>query len=164
MRILGIDPGLAIVGFGVVDEYRNQPKLVDYGTVTTPAGMPMPNRLSIIYQEISKLMHTYKPDMVAMEELFFCKNVTTAIAVGQARGVAVIAARNAFDGQLYEYTPKQVKLAVTGYGHADKKQVQQMVKALLSMDQIPKPDDAADALAIALCHSQCYKRGEFAMQ
>lgn len=157
MRILGIDPGLAIVGFGVIEQEHNRLSLVDYGTVTTPAGMPLPERLVIVHDGVKKVVEDYRPDMVAFEELFFCKNVTTAIAVGQARGAAVIAARNAFGGKLYEYTPKQIKQAITGYGHADKQQMQQMVRILLQMDHIPKPDDAADALAIAICHAQCYR-------
>ncbi|MDD4796688.1 MAG: crossover junction endodeoxyribonuclease RuvC [Eubacteriales bacterium] len=165
MRILGIDPGLAIVGFGVVEQQqRGKLCLVDYGTVTTPAGMPLPDRLVIVHDGIKKVVETYRPDMIALEELFFCKNVTTAIAVGQARGAAVIAARNAFGGKLYEYTPKQIKLAVTGYGNADKRQVQQMVRILLQMDHIPKPDDAADALAIAICHAQCCRVEGFEIQ
>ncbi|MDD3243823.1 MAG: crossover junction endodeoxyribonuclease RuvC [Eubacteriales bacterium] len=161
MRILGIDPGLAIVGFGVIEETRGRLSLVDYGTVTTPAGMPMPERLVIVHDGIKKVVQNYKPDMVAFEELFFCKNVTTAIAVGQARGAAVIAARNAFGGELFEFTPMQVKQAVTGYGKADKRQVQQMVRVLLAMDHIPQPDDAADALAIAICQAQSYRSGGF---
>ena len=160
MRIIGIDPGLAIVGFGVIDEERGQLRLVDYGTVTTPAGMPMPRRLVIIYDGIKKIIETYKPDVMVFEELFFCNNAKTAIAVGQARGVAVIAARNAFAGEIYEYTPKQVKQGITGYGHADKNQIQQMVKILLNLDHIPKPDDAADALAIAICQANSSKLSE----
>jgi crossover junction endodeoxyribonuclease RuvC len=151
MRILGIDPGLAIVGYGVIDAEHGHMKLVDYGTVTTPAGMAMPLRLSIVHDGVRKIMQTYTPDCVAFEELFFTNNAKTAINVGQARGVAVIAARNAFSGEIYEYTPKQVKQALTGYGHADKNQIQQMVKIILHMDHIVKPDDAADALAIAIC-------------
>lgn len=155
MRILGIDPGLAIVGYGVIDADHGKIKLVDYGTVTTPAGMAMPLRLSIVHDGIRRIMQTYQPDCVAFEELFFANNAKTAINVGQARGVAVIAARNAFSGEIYEYTPKQVKQALTGYGHADKNQIQQMVRIMLSLDHIPKPDDAADALAIAICQASC---------
>lgn len=153
MRIIGIDPGLAIVGYGVIDAQGRQVKLVDYGTVTTPAHTPMPDRLNIIYQGIYQIVKTYQPDAVAMEELFFNTNVTTAIAVGQARGVTIMAARNAFSGGIFEYTPMQVKQALTGYGHADKAQIQQMVKMLLKLKEIPKPDDAADALAIAICQA-----------
>ncbi len=153
MRIIGIDPGLAIVGYGVIDAQGRQVKLVDYGTVTTPAHTPMPDRLNIIYQGIYHIVKTYQPDAVAMEELFFNTNVTTAIAVGQARGVTIMAARNAFSGGIFEYTPMQVKQALTGYGHADKAQIQQMVKMLLNLKDIPKPDDAADALAIAICQA-----------
>jgi crossover junction endodeoxyribonuclease RuvC len=155
MRIIGIDPGLAIVGYGVIEADHGRLKLVDYGTVTTPAGMAMPLRLSIIHDGIRKIVQTYSPDCIAFEELFFQNNAKTAIAVGQARGVAIIAARNTFAGEIYEYTPKQVKQALTGYGHADKNQIQQMVKLMLSLDHIPKPDDAADALAIAICLASC---------
>jgi crossover junction endodeoxyribonuclease RuvC len=157
MRIIGIDPGLAIVGYGVIDEDRGRLRLVDYGTVTTPAGMAMPRRLSIVYEGVAQIMRTHQPDAVAFEELFFARNVTTAIAVGQARGVAVIAVRNSFAGEIYEYTPMQVKQGLTGYGKADKAQVQQMVRLILNMDHIPKPDDAADALAIAICQANAYK-------
>ncbi len=153
MRIIGIDPGLAIVGYGVIDADHGKMKLVDYGTVTTPAGMAMPLRLTIVHDGIRRIVETYKPDCVAFEELFFTNNAKTAINVGQARGVAVIAARNAFSGEIFEYTPKQVKQALTGYGHADKNQIQQMVRIMLNLDHIPKPDDAADALAIAICQA-----------
>jgi crossover junction endodeoxyribonuclease RuvC len=155
MRIVGIDPGLAIVGWGVIEAESGRMKLVDYGTVTTPAGMAMPERLMLVHDGVRRIVETYKPDAVAFEELFFCNNVKTAIAVGQARGVALLAAREAYEGELYEYTPKQVKQALTGYGHADKNQIQQMVKALLGLDHIPRPDDAADALAIAICRANC---------
>jgi crossover junction endodeoxyribonuclease RuvC len=153
MRIVGIDPGLAIVGWGVIEADHGRLALVDYGTVTTPAGMPMPDRLKIIYDGIRHIVDKFKPDAVAFEELFFANNAKTAIAVGQARGVALLAARDAYAGELYEYTPKQVKQALTGYGHADKNQIQQMVRVLLNLNQIPKPDDAADALAIAICRA-----------
>ncbi len=165
MRIMGIDPGLAIVGYGVVDSCGGTLQLVDYGTLTTPAGMPLPERLHKIHTGVSDLMQRYQPDHVAFEELFFCRNVTTAIAVGQARGVAVMAARCAFDGGIYEYTPMQVKQAVSGYGRADKKQVQAMVRLLLRLDHEPKPDDAADALAVAICHTHSHTMaGQFMMR
>jgi len=116
--------------------------------------MPLPRRLSIIYQDVQEIISTFRPDAIALEELFFYHNVTTAIDVAQARGVALIAAANAVsDSQLFEYTPMQIKLAVCGYGHADKLQVQQMVKTLLRLDDIIRPDDAADACAIAICHA-----------
>ena len=157
MRIIGIDPGLAIVGYGIIDEDRGRLKLVDYGTVTTPAGMAMPRRLSIVHDGVAHIVRTYQPDAIAFEELFFANNVTTAIAVGQARGVAIIAARNSFSGEIYEYTPMQVKQGITGYGKADKAQVQQMVRLILNLDHIPRPDDAADALAIAICQANAHK-------
>jgi crossover junction endodeoxyribonuclease RuvC len=165
MRIVGIDPGLAIVGWGVIEAGHGRLALVDYGTVTTPAGMPMPQRLQIVHDGVRLIVEKFKPDAVAFEELFFTNNAKTAINVGQARGVAVIAARNAFSGEIYEYTPKQVKQALTGYGHADKNQIQQMVRILLALDHIPKPDDAADALAIAICRANCPALSEqFAMR
>lgn len=163
MIILGIDPGLATIGYGIVKLDGHDILMVDYGIITTPAKMPLPKRLSIIYNDINEIITIYKPDNIAYEELFFCRNVTTAIDVGQARGVCIIAGDNMVGASnLYEYTPMQVKLAVCGYGHADKMQVQQMVKILLNMNEIPKPDDAADALAIAICHGQSYKlKGSF---
>ena len=155
MIILGIDPGLATVGFGIIDSGPGQMKAVNYGIITTPAGMPLPRRLTMIYKDVQQIIGTYRPDAIALEELFFYRNVTTAIDVAQARGVALIAAANAVsDGQIFEYTPMQVKLAVSGYGHADKGQVQRMVTRLLGLSEIPRPDDAADALAVAICHGQ----------
>jgi crossover junction endodeoxyribonuclease RuvC len=165
MRIIGIDPGLAIVGWGVIESDHGKLALVDYGTVTTPAGMAIPERLLIVHDGVRRVVKEYAPDAVAFEELFFTNNAKTAINVGQARGVAVIAARNAFSGEIYEYTPKQVKQALTGYGHADKNQIQQMVRILLNLDHIPKPDDAADALAVAICRSNCTELSQqFAMR
>lgn len=152
MRILGIDPGVAIVGFGVIEYNQNVFKVVDYGKITTPAKTPLPKRLKMVYDSMTELIDTYKPDVVAMEELFFNTNVTTAIAVGHARGVLVLSAENA-DIPLSEYTPLQIKQAVTGYGRADKNQVQQMVKMFLGLSEVPKPDDTADALAVAICHA-----------
>lgn len=154
VRIVGIDPGLATVGFGVLDTDGRSHRVVNFGVVTTPAGMPFARRLSVIYEDVQALMARYEPQAVALEELFFYHNVTTAIDVAQARGVALIAAANAVsDEQLFEYTPMQIKLAVCGYGHADKIQVQQMVKTLLGLSKVPQPDDAADALAVAICHA-----------
>ena len=154
MTILGIDPGLATVGFGVISSDGRTHRPIEYGVITTPAGMPLPRRLSIIYQDVQEIISAFRPDAIALEELFFYHNVTTAIDVAQARGVALIAAANAVsDSQLFEYTPMQIKLAVCGYGHADKLQVQQMVKTLLRLDDIIRPDDAADACAIAICHA-----------
>ena len=152
MIILGIDPGLATLGYGVIEADRGNYKMIQFGTVTTPAGQPMPIRLRAIYQGVSQLMDIYQPDDVAFEELFFSKNITTGMAVSAARGVALVAVANRTEN-IYEYTPMQIKQAVTGYGGADKHQVQHMVKLLLHMDDIARPDDAADGLAVALTHA-----------
>ncbi|MBQ2967059.1 MAG: crossover junction endodeoxyribonuclease RuvC [Clostridia bacterium] len=152
MRILGIDPGVAIVGYGVIEYTSNQFKVIDYGKITTPAHTPLPKRLKMVYDSMTQLIATFNPDVVAIEELFFNTNVTTAIAVGHARGVLVLAAENA-SKPVAEYTPLQIKQAVAGYGRADKNQVQQMVKMFLKLNEIPKPDDTADALAVAICHA-----------
>jgi crossover junction endodeoxyribonuclease RuvC len=154
MIILGIDPGLAIVGYGVVECIGNRYKAIDCGCITTDSKILFPERLKIIYDEMLSLIDKYKPDDVAMEELFFNKNVKTAIKVGQARGVEILAAINK-GLDVYEYTPLQIKQSVVGYGRAEKRQVQEMVKLLLNLKEIPKPDDAADALAVAICHSSC---------
>lgn len=151
MRILGIDPGLAIVGYGVIDMLGNKFKIVDYGCIITDKDTDFPERLKYIYDSMNYLIEKYSPDELAIEELFFNKNVKTAIAVGQARGVQVLAGINN-NLDIYEYTPLQIKQAVAGYGRADKKQIQEMVKVLLNLKEIPKPDDAADALAVSLCH------------
>jgi crossover junction endodeoxyribonuclease RuvC len=155
MRILGIDPGYAIVGTGVVDYVGNKFKTVDYRAVTTEANIPFEIRLKKIYDDISEIIDLYKPDFVSIEELFFNNNAKTAIAVGQARGVIILAAVNK-GVPIFEYTPLQVKQAIVGYGRAEKKQVQQMTKALLFLNEIPKPDDVADALALAICHAHSY--------
>jgi crossover junction endodeoxyribonuclease RuvC len=152
MIILGIDPGLATLGYGVIEADNNRRRLIQFGTLTTPAGQPMPQRLRAIYQGMNQLLDIYRPDEVAFEELFFSKNITTGIAVSHARGVALLAVVQRTD-ELYEYTPMQIKQAVTGYGGADKHQVQQMVRMLLKMKEIARPDDAADALAVALTHA-----------
>ena len=152
MIILGIDPGLATLGYGVIEVVNDKRRLIQFGTLTTPAGEPMPQRLRAIFQGMNQLMDIYKPDDVAFEELFFSKNITTGIAVSHARGVALLAVVQRTD-DLYEYTPMQIKQAVTGWGGADKHQVQQMVKMLLNMKEIARPDDAADALAVALTHA-----------
>ena len=152
MIILGIDPGLATLGYGVIEADNNKRRLIQFGTLTTPAGQPMPQRLRAIFQGMNQLMDIYQPDDVAFEELFFSKNITTGMAVSAARGVALVAVVQRTDN-LYEYTPMQIKQAVTGYGGADKHQVQQMVKMLLNMKEIARPDDAADALAVALTHA-----------
>ena len=152
MIILGIDPGLATLGYGVIEVVNDKRRLIQFGTLTTPAGEPMPQRLRAIFQGMNQLMDIYRPDDVAFEELFFSKNITTGMAVSAARGVALVAVVQRTDN-LYEYTPMQIKQAVTGYGGADKHQVQQMVKMLLNMKEIARPDDAADALAVALTHA-----------
>ncbi|NLJ98784.1 MAG: crossover junction endodeoxyribonuclease RuvC [Tissierellia bacterium] len=156
MIILGIDPGLAIVGYGVIEYKGNRYRVIDYGCIRTEANILFPERLKIIYDELSTLIDKYNPEDLAIEELFFNKNVKTAIKVGQARGVEVLSAVNK-GLDVYEYTPLQIKQAVVGYGRADKKQVQEMVKLLLNLKKVPKPDDAADALAVAICHSSCLK-------
>ena len=152
MRILGIDPGLATMGYGVIESNGDRHKLLQYGVLTTAAGQPMPQRLRALVIGVQQLMDTYKPDDVAFEELFFSKNITTGMAVSAARGVALVAVAQKTDS-IYEYTPMQVKMAVTGHGKAEKQQVQMMVKALLGMREIAKPDDAADAIAVAITHA-----------
>ncbi len=153
MRILGIDPGYALMGWGVIETDGSRMHLINYGCVETRAGQPMQHRLRTLQLGVQTLVNTYKPDDVAFEELFFARNVTTALMVGAARGAAIIAAAE-YTENLYEYTPMQIKQAVTGYGKADKKQVQQMVKLLMHMENIPTPDDAADAIAAAITHAQ----------
>ena len=152
LRILGLDPGLAILGYGVVDrEPGGIYRVVDYGCIYTEAHTPFASRLLKIERGVHALCEKFHPDAIAIEELFFARNVTTAIMVAQARGVALAAAAHNTD-ELYEYTPLQVKQAVVGYGRADKAQVQEMTRLILDLKTIPKPDDAADALAIAICH------------
>ena len=153
MIVLGIDPGYALMGWGVVEAEGSRMKLINYGCIETKAGVPMQNRLRTLQLGVKDLLNIYRPDDVAFEELFFARNVTTALMVGAARGAAIIAAAE-YTENLYEYTPMQIKQAITGYGKADKKQIQQMVKLLLKMDEIPKPDDAADAIACAITHCQ----------
>ena len=153
MRILGIDPGYGITGFGVVDTERGVNRLVTCGAITTPAGMDFSARLEIIYEDMRDLLQKAKPDAVAIEELFFGQNVTTGIGVAQSRGVILLAIRQA-GLEVYSYKPMQVKQAVVGYGNATKHQVQDMTRRLLNLEQMPKPDDAADAIAIALCHAR----------
>ena len=153
MRILGIDPGYGITGFGIVDAQRNQFQLLQYGAITTPAGTDFPVRLQMIYNDMTELLMVAKPDAVAIEELFFGQNVTTGIGVAQSRGVILLAIQQA-GVPIFQYKPMQVKQAVVGYGNATKHQVQDMTKRLLHLQSIPKPDDAADAIAIALCHAR----------
>lgn len=153
MIILGIDPGLATLGYGVLEkDARGNVRAVDYGVVLTPKEERLPTRLAILEEGVNKILDKYAPDEVAVEELFFSKNITTGIAVAHARGVTMLACVKKC-GRLYEYTPMQIKQALTGYGRADKKQIQQVVTSLLRLKSIPRPDDAADALAIALCHA-----------
>lgn len=156
MIIIGIDPGYAIVGIGVVQYTGNKFRTLEYGAITTPAGMPTVDRLKKIYDSLQGYLDKYKPDAVAVEELFFNSNQKTAINVAQARGVILVTVRNN-NIPVYEYTPLQVKQSVTGYGRAEKSQIQQMVKTLLGLNVIPKPDDAADALALAICHAHSNK-------
>lgn len=148
---MGIDPGIAILGYGLVEYKGNSFKTIDYGAITTEAGTPMSLRLSIIHTQLVELLEKYKPEAFAIEELFFNKNIKTALTVAHARGVAVVAAAN-MKIPIFEYTPLQVKQAISGYGRAEKKQMQQMVKILLNLQETPKPDDVADALAVAICH------------
>ncbi len=152
MRILGIDPGTAITGYGIIDRQFNNYRVVDYGSIQTQAHTPMEERLCKIYEGMRWLIKEYEPDEIAVEELFFNRNVTTAITVGQARGVIILAAAQSCV-KVNEYTPLQVKQAITGYGNAEKKQVQFMVNNILGLPKVPSPDDVADALAIAICHS-----------
>ncbi len=149
--ILGIDPGVAIVGYAVLAEEKGDLRAVVCDVIRTPAGLPLPRRLQLIYEHLGALVATYRPQEAAMEALFFGKNASTAMAVGQASGVALLALANS-DLSIAEYTPNEVKLAVTGYGAAKKEQVGEMVRILLKLDAVPRPDDAADAAAIAICH------------
>ena len=151
MLVLGIDPGTAIVGYGLVTDHGEGTVAVAHGVITTPSDLPLPDRLVMIHRELTALIERFKPDHAAVEELFFNKNVRTALAVGHARGVIMLTLAQA-GVRIFEYTPLEVKLAVTGSGRADKRQMQQMITLLLNLDHIPKPDDAADALAIAVCH------------
>lgn len=152
MRILGIDPGYAIVGIGVIEYNGQRFKTLEYGAITTPAGIPFPERLQMIYEQMQEILMLYKPEAMAVEKLYFNTNTTTAIDVAQARGVILVSAQQA-NVPIYEYTPLQVKQAVVGYGRAEKHQVIEMTKKILSLTRTPKPDDVADALAIAICHA-----------
>lgn len=152
MRVLGIDPGYAIVGYGAVDFTNNRFTVINYGAITTKAGLLFSTRLEEIYNDMLLLLDKTTPDAIAIEKLFFNTNTTTAMDVAHARGVILLAAKQK-GVPVYEYTPPQVKSAVTGYGLAEKKQVMEMTKNILSLDKIPKPDDTADALAIAICHA-----------
>ncbi len=156
MIILGIDPGTAATGFGIIQKKSDKLSLIDYGCITTSANLALSDRLIRIFKNIQKLIKKYHPDILVCEELFFFKNLKTAISVAQARGVVLLAARL---GKIsfFEYTPLEVKQALSGYGRATKSQIQKMVKVLLKLDSIPKSDDAADALALAICHAHSEK-------
>lgn len=152
-RILGIDPGTGILGFGVIDAFGGKSKMIDAGVIRTPASEADAIRLKTIFDELSEVIRETKPEELAVEKLFFAQNVTTAMTVSQARGVVLLCGQQA-GLKIYEYTPLQIKHALTGYGRADKKQIQEMVRTILGLKDVPKPDDAADALAAALTHSQ----------
>jgi crossover junction endodeoxyribonuclease RuvC len=154
MRIIGIDPGYAIMGYGIVDQNGNRFTTVAYGCVTTDKDLAMPDRLKTLYEGLTEVIAAHQPEEASIEQLFFNTNATTAIQVGQARGVAILACANS-GLSVYEYTPLQIKSSLTGYGRAQKEQMQYMIKMLLNLTQVPKPDDAADALAAALCHGYC---------
>ena len=153
MRILGVDPGVATIGFGLIEADRGSQRLLRYGVITTPAGLPLSNRLYQISRDMEELLGAFHPDEAAVEELFFSKNITTGIAVAHGRGVILLELERA-GIPVYEYTPMQVKQAVAGYGGAEKRQVMLMTQRLLKMREVPRPDDAADALAIAICHGR----------
>jgi crossover junction endodeoxyribonuclease RuvC len=156
MRVLGIDPGTAITGYAIVEETEGRLQLVVIGVITTPAKTPLPSRLQQIYGELAQIVATHQPDSSAVEELFFSRNARTAMSVGHARGVTLLALADA-GLPIVEYTPMQIKQAVTGYGNAGKHQVQEMVRMLLNLDDVPKPDDAADAAAVAICYLHRFK-------
>lgn len=152
MRIIGIDPGYAIMGYGILDYNGNKFKTVTYGSIETPAGIPMPERLNMLYTELDRIISEYRPEEASIEELFFNNNAKTAIMVGEARGIALLACeRNGVE--IHEYTPLQIKQSLVGFGRAEKKQVQTMVKMILNLKEVPKPDDTADAVAAAICHA-----------
>ena len=155
MKILGIDPGIGICGFGLIEiqnRAKADAKVLDYGAVTTPINTPLPARLKELYESLTQVFDETKPDVISVEKLFFSKNVTTGIAVAEARGIVILVAAQK-NIPIFEYTPNEIKKSLTGYGSADKHQMQEMVKIHLKLDQIPKPDDAADALAAAITHS-----------
>jgi len=153
MIVMGIDPGYGLVGYGIIEKSGNKISVVDYGAISTPKDMPMSGRLNIIYEGILMLVDKYHPEEVGIEKLYWGRNITTAIPVAQARGVIILALHQR-GIKIYEYTPLQVKSALVGTGRAEKAQVQYMVKTLLKLEKIPRPDDAADALAMAICHTQ----------
>lgn len=152
MRIIGIDPGTGILGFGIVDVNRGKMRLITAGVITTPAHTPLPDRLEEIYTGLTSIIQETKPDVMSIEKLFFTKNITTAISVAEARGVAILTGRQA-NLPIHEYTPNEIKKSITGYGAAKKPQIQEMVRIQLGLQEVPKPDDCADALAAALTHA-----------
>lgn len=158
MLVIGIDPGTATTGYGLVRETQDGTlQAVDHGVILTPAKMPMPDRLALLYEKLNEVLILHRPESSAVEKLFFQRNVKTAISVGQGRGVVLLALAQAGIPNIGEYTPTEIKQAVAGYGGADKRQVQEMVRTLLNLEEIPKPDDAADALAVAICHLHSVK-------
>ncbi len=160
MIILGLDPGLATMGYGVIEKQKNDNNVaVDYGVVLTPKNESLPVRLAMLEEGVNKILNKYKPDEIAVEELFFVKNITTGIPVAHARGVMLLTCIK-YCGKLYEYTPNQIKMSLTGYGRADKIQMQHVVTSLLHLKKVPRPDDAADALAVALCHAHTSRFGK----
>lgn len=152
LRILGLDPGYAITGFGVIEAQGSRTRHLRHGAITTPADLPFPERLRILYEDMRALLSSQSPDAVAIEKLYFNTNTTTAIGVAEARGVILLAVGQS-DAQLFEYSPTEVKQAVVGYGKAEKRQMMEMTRSILGLSSLPRPDDAADALAIALCHA-----------
>ncbi|MDD7408695.1 MAG: crossover junction endodeoxyribonuclease RuvC [Anaerovoracaceae bacterium] len=162
MRILGIDPGYALMGYGVIERNGSRLKVIDYGSISTGPSAPMPERLKFLYSSLMDIIAETQPETASFEELFYNTNAKTVINVGQARGVAVLACVNS-GLEIAEYTPLQIKQALVGYGRAEKKQVQQMVKAILGLEKVPKPDDTADALAAAICHANSI-RGSASLQ
>lgn len=153
MRILGLDPGIATIGFGIIDSEKNNVRLVKCGVITTPAHTSLASRLQLIYADVTQLIELFKPEAVSIEELFFNTNITTGISVAHGRGVLLLACQQA-GLKIYEYTPLQVKQSVVGYGRAEKHQVMDMVKRICKLQSVPKPDDAADAVALAICHAR----------
>ena len=160
MIVLGLVSGLATMGYGVIEKQKNDNNVaVDYGVVLTPKNESLPVRLAMLEEGVNKILNKYKPDEIAVEELFFVKNITTRIPVAHARGVMLLTCIK-YCGKLYEYTPNQIKMSLTGYGRADKIQMQQVVTSLLHLKKVPRPDDAADALAVALCHAHTSRFGK----
>jgi len=158
MVIMGIDPGFAITGYGIIKYEGNRFSVLEYGAITTGADARFPERLLLLSNRLEELISLYKPDAISVEELFFNKNIKTALAAAHGRGVALLAASRSGAG-VFEYTPLQVKQAVVGYGRAEKSQIQQMVKVILNLEKVPKPDDVADALAVAICHAHSHRMG-----